>query len=101
LGIGAGCFVHIFAVTLGLSAIVFESAFAFTIIKYLGAGYLLYIGISSLIKKEIPLLERTEILAIASWKKAFMQGFLTNLLNPKVALFFLAFLPQFIAQSSN
>jgi threonine/homoserine/homoserine lactone efflux protein len=59
LGIGAGCFVHIFAVTIGLSAILFESSVAFTMIKYVGAGYLLYLGITSLLKKESPLFKQT------------------------------------------
>lgn len=101
LGIGAGCFVHIFAVTFGLSTVIFNSSLAFMIIKYLGAVYLLYIGLSSLLKKQSALLNQTKSFHATSWKKSFMQGFLTNVLNPKVALFFLAFLPQFVDQTSN
>jgi threonine/homoserine/homoserine lactone efflux protein len=96
LGVGTGCFVHIFAVTIGLSSILLESSLAFTIIKYLGASYLFYIGVMSLLKKQAFLPDKTNTVVIASWKKTFMQGLLTNVLNPKVALFFLAFLPQFV-----
>lgn len=101
LGIGSGCFVHILAVTLGLSALIFKSSLAFMIIKYLGAGYLLYIGLSSLLKKQPALLNKTNTPQVASWEKSFMRGFLTNVLNPKVALFFLAFLPQFVEPVSS
>lgn len=101
LGVGAGCFAHIFAVTLGLSSIIFESSSAFMVIKYLGAAYLLYVGLSSFLKKQSTLLNQINTSHVASWKKSFMQGFLTNVLNPKVALFFLAFLPQFVDSSSN
>jgi threonine/homoserine/homoserine lactone efflux protein len=101
LGISLGCFVHIFAVTFGLSSLIFKSSLAFVIIKYLGAIYLLYIGLSSLLKKKSALLDQVNVSHLASWKKSFMQGLLTNVLNPKVALFFLAFLPQFIEPSTN
>ncbi|MHB1949490.1 MAG: LysE family translocator [Gammaproteobacteria bacterium] len=101
LGIGVGCFIHIFAVTLGLSSLIFKSSLAFKIIKYLGAAYLLYIGFSSLFRKQSLLLNQANVLHSTSWKKSFMQGFLSNVLNPKVALFFLAFLPQFIDPSSS
>src|SRR5690242_6901320 len=84
LGIGAGCFVHIFAVTVGLSSLIFKSSQAFTIIKYMGASYLIYIGVSSLIKKQSLLVHQTYQSNGRSAKKAFMQGFLTNVLNPKV-----------------
>ena len=95
LGIGAGCFVHIFAAVFGLSAVLAQSAWAFNFIKFAGAAYLIYLGIKSLLSKtqtfdiqaftqEIPLM------------KVFQQGVFTNILNPKVALFFLAFLPQFV-----
>jgi threonine/homoserine/homoserine lactone efflux protein len=95
LGIGAGCIVHIFAAVIGLSALIAQSAVAFTIVKYIGAAYLVYLGIKSMLSK------RREVqvgipLKKLSYKKIFWQGVLTNVLNPKVALFFLAFLPQFI-----
>jgi threonine/homoserine/homoserine lactone efflux protein len=95
LGIGAGCFVHIVAATLGLSAILAASAMAFTVVKIIGAVYLIYVGLSLLRSTARP--QQAVALARATSSKIFWQGFLTNALNPKVALFFLAFLPQFIA----
>ncbi len=95
LGIGSGCIVHIFAAVIGLSALIAQSALAFTIIKYAGAAYLIYLGIKSVLAKERSLVINKDIQQL-SYKKIFWQGFLTNILNPKVALFFLAFLPQFI-----
>jgi threonine/homoserine/homoserine lactone efflux protein len=97
LGIGAGIFVHITAAALGLSAILAASAGAFTLIKLLGAAYLVYVGLSLLFSSGTILDERgAPGLAPASLRSVFVQGFLTNALNPKVALFFLAFLPQFV-----
>lgn len=95
LGIMTGCMVHIVAAMVGLSAIIARSAVAFDIIKYVGAGYLIYLGIRAVInKKRSPKLNIS--ITKLSDKKIFWQGVLTNVLNPKVALFFLAFLPQFI-----
>ncbi len=99
LGIGAGCIVHIVAAAIGLSAILAASSTAFTIVKYLGAAYLAYLGISMLRVQGKTQEVRSELPAV-SLAKVFWQGFLTNVLNPKVALFFLAFLPQFIAPDS-
>jgi threonine/homoserine/homoserine lactone efflux protein len=97
LGVGAGIFVHIAATALGLSAILAASAGAFTLIKLLGAAYLVYVGISLLRSSSTPFDSASATrLAPASLRSVFMQGFLTNVLNPKVALFFLAFLPQFV-----
>jgi len=96
LGIGAGIFVHISAAALGLSAILAASAGAFTLIKLLGAAYLVYVGLSLLYSSGTVLEEAGAGLAPASLRGVFVQGFLTNALNPKVALFFLAFLPQFV-----
>lgn len=95
LGIGAGCIVHIFAAVIGLSALIAQSALAFDIIKYAGAAYLIYLGIRSVLTKKTSL-NSDKNLQQLSCKKIFWQGVLTNVLNPKVALFFLAFLPQFI-----
>ena len=96
LGIGAGCLVHILAAALGLSALLAASATAFTVLKWIGACYLLYVGVSFLLSRP-----RTPPAAAplppAPLLTVFLQGLLTNVLNPKVALFFLAFLPQFIA----
>jgi threonine/homoserine/homoserine lactone efflux protein len=96
-GIGAGALVHICAAALGLSAILAASATAFSVVKYLGAAYLLYVGISLIRSSgEAPAAGAGDGRSI-SLKNVFLQGFLTNVLNPKVALFFLAFLPQFVA----
>jgi len=101
LGIASGCFVHIFAVSIGLSSLLFKSSLAFTSIKYLGACYLLYLGITSLIKKQPSSFNTINSQSVASWTKTYCQGFLINVLNPKVALFFLAFLPQFVDPVSH
>ena len=99
LGISAGCLVHTLAAVLGLSAIIAQSASAFTIIKYFGAAYLFYLGVKILLTKKktsAPLLHRDK----AGLLTVFKQGLITNVLNPKVALFFLAFLPQFVSAGS-
>jgi threonine/homoserine/homoserine lactone efflux protein len=98
LSIGAGTLVHIAAAALGLSAILAASATAFSVVKIVGAAYLLYVGIS-LIRAAGKDQSRqgAVIVRAASIREIFVQGFLTNVLNPKVALFFLAFLPQFVA----
>lgn len=104
LGIGAGTLVHIMAAALGLSALLATSATAFTIVKLAGATYLLYIGASMLLSRaksaEANTGAKTSLPAL-SHRKIFMQGFLTNVLNPKVAIFFLAFVPQFIAADAS
>jgi threonine/homoserine/homoserine lactone efflux protein len=98
LGIGAGALVHICAAALGLSAILAASATAFTVVKYVGAAYLLYVGVGLIRSagKTEPATAAPDA-RVASMRGIFLQGFLTNVLNPKVALFFLAFLPQFVA----
>jgi threonine/homoserine/homoserine lactone efflux protein len=102
LGIGAGTLVHICAAALGLSAILAASATAFTTVKIIGAAYLLYVGIS-LIRSAGASESSPGAIAVrpASMRGIFVQGFLTNVLNPKVALFFLAFLPQFVASDAG
>ncbi len=95
LGIGAGTMVHVLAAAIGLSAILATSATAFLIVKYVGAAYIIWMAIGLLRSKA-----GGEAKAVATpplpYRKIFAQGFLTNVLNPKVALFFLAFVPQFI-----
>jgi threonine/homoserine/homoserine lactone efflux protein len=95
LGIGTGTFVHVFAAALGLSAILATSATAFTVVKYVGAAYILYMAIGLLRSRPR---DAAAAVAVAPlpYRKIFAQGFLTNVLNPKVAIFFLAFVPQFI-----
>jgi threonine/homoserine/homoserine lactone efflux protein len=94
-GITAGCFVHIFAAALGLSALLAASATAFTVLKWIGGAYLVWVGISML-RAPPPSDVAASALPVQSLRRVFVQGFATNALNPKVALFFLAFLPQFI-----
>jgi len=101
LGIGAGCIVHMLAAALGLSAILATSSFAFGIVKLIGAAYLIALGVSMLWKSEPLTVARAPVAASASRGEIFVKGFLTNVLNPKVALFFLAFMPQFIAAESS
>ncbi|MBE0496763.1 MAG: LysE family translocator [Campylobacterales bacterium] len=95
LGVGAGCLVHISLAVLGLSALLYQWAHLFMVVKLIGAVYLLYLGVSMLLSQAKPT-QKTHLKSEA----IFWQGFLTNALNPKVALFFLAFLPQFVAPNS-
>ena len=98
-GVGSGVFVHVFAAALGLSALLAASATAFTVVKVVGAAYLVWIGLGMLRQRasaEATMLVDAAPRAIP-YGAIFRQGFLTNVLNPKVALFFLAFVPQFIA----
>jgi threonine/homoserine/homoserine lactone efflux protein len=106
LGIGTGCLVHVFAASIGLSALLAASSLAFTVIKWVGAAYLCFLGITMLLSRAQVLVESApaESNEISQrqipLRHVFWQGALTNVLNPKVALFFLAFLPQFVAADS-
>lgn len=106
LGIGLGCFVHVAFAALGLSALLASSAAAFIAVKWIGAAYLIYVGISMLRQRRgiAPVPAHSEEAhgagPLPGSARVFWQGFLTNVLNPKVALFFLAFVPQFIDASS-
>lgn len=101
LGIALGIFVHTCLVSLGLAALLVESEKAFKIIQYVGAAYLFYIGIKSLLNKEHLSFDglKKGKKQTYSFSKSFFQGLMVNLLNPKVILFFLAFLPQFVNES--
>src|ERR1700759_2965993 len=97
LGISPGCLVHVFAGAIGLSALLVASATAFTAVKWVGAAYLCYVGVTMLLSRpkdedDAPLRETSAV----PLSRVFWQGALTDVLNPKVALFFLAFLPQFV-----
>jgi threonine/homoserine/homoserine lactone efflux protein len=98
-GVGAGIFLHVLAAAAGLSALLATSSMAFALLKYAGAAYLLYVGISLLLSKAARDTETAAAAALPdlSYRRIFLQGFLTNALNPKVAIFFLAFVPQFIS----
>jgi threonine/homoserine/homoserine lactone efflux protein len=99
LGIFVGCLVHIFAAAFGLAALLQTSETAFAIVRWAGAAYMVYLGIRILrtppASFDVPTQPTGELRTI------FMQGVLTNVLNPKVALFFLAFLPQFVSPSAE
>jgi threonine/homoserine/homoserine lactone efflux protein len=99
LGICTGCLFHIAAAVFGLSAIIAESAFWFSVIKYAGAAYLIYLGVRSILNKQ-PLKTEISTLDFVPPGRIFLQGMITNVLNPKVAIFFLSFLPQFIDPAS-
>ena len=100
LGIGLGCCVHVLAAALGLSAVLATSASAFTVVKLAGAAYLVYVGIAML-RAPAAGDAAAPTLTRAPWSTIVAQGFLTNVLNPKVALFFLAFVPQFILPAAS
>lgn len=95
-GLEIGNFMHVIAATVGLSAVLATSAAAFSVVKWLGAGYLVYVGIRTLTRKPSAFDTST---ARTSLRRSFAQGVVVNTLNPKVALFFLSFLPQFIDTS--
>jgi threonine/homoserine/homoserine lactone efflux protein len=92
-GLEIGNFMHVIAATVGLSAVIAASATAFSVVKWIGAGYLIYIGIRTLSRKPASFSQEQKSL---SRRKSFAQGIIVNTFNPKVALFFLSFLPQFI-----
>ncbi|MCR9135099.1 MAG: LysE family translocator [Alphaproteobacteria bacterium] len=93
-GIAAGDLVHTFMAVVGISAIILASAFLFSLIKYLGAAYLVYLGIRAIIEKID--ISQPDVASRLTPQSAFRQAILAEVLNPKSALFFLAFLPQFV-----
>jgi threonine/homoserine/homoserine lactone efflux protein len=93
LGIATGGLVHVAAAALGMSALLASSAVAFSIVKYAGAAYLVYLGIRALRNGDLPLDEAVPMLGA---RRVFGQGVVVNVLNPKTALFFLSFFPQFV-----
>jgi threonine/homoserine/homoserine lactone efflux protein len=97
-GITTGTLVHVLASTLGLSALLASSALAFAVVKYAGAGYLIYMGVRRILKRTETSASSLE-LRNRSLGRLYRDGFVVNLLNPKTALFFLAFLPQFVDPS--
>ncbi|QRG69700.1 LysE family translocator [Brevibacillus choshinensis] len=101
-GISTGLIVHTLAAVFGLSAMIVKSAVLFSFFKYVGAVYLIYLGITSLwsLRKKNGDTQ-SDIPAKYKHKSPFRQGFLTNLLNPKVAVFFLTFLPQFLTAGTK
>jgi RhtB (resistance to homoserine/threonine) family protein len=107
LGIAVGCIVHTLACAFGLTALLAASVTAFTIVKFAGAIYLIYLGVRLIFAKptavkasEKPSEETRVRAAPKSLQQLFTQGFVTNVLNPKVVLFFVSFIPQFVAADS-
>jgi threonine/homoserine/homoserine lactone efflux protein len=94
LGVGTGTMFHVAAAALGLSAILVSSALAFSVVKFLGAAYLIYLGFRKFLEK--PELEEARVNGPRSLSRIYTQGVVVNILNPKLALFFFAFLPQFV-----
>ncbi|HZR40577.1 MAG TPA: LysE family translocator [Ktedonobacteraceae bacterium] len=94
MGIESAIFAHVIAASLGLSAILLTSALAFNVVKYLGAAYLIFLGLRTLFSKNKH--QDMPIEPPRSLSRLYGQGFLVSLLNPKTALFFYAFLPQFV-----
>jgi threonine/homoserine/homoserine lactone efflux protein len=97
IGIGCGCLVHVFAAAVGLSALLAASSTAFTAVKLIGGVYLCYIGIRMVLARESGASGEQLAVKPVTLRQVFWQGALTNILNPKIALFFLAFLPQFVS----
>ncbi len=103
LGISAGCCVHALACAFGLTALLAASAPAFTVIKLVGACYLVYLGVRLIFAKQTPSDEAARPAAAVQprpLRQLFLSGFWTNVLNPKVVLFFVSFFPQFVAVTS-
>jgi threonine/homoserine/homoserine lactone efflux protein len=99
LGVSTGCLVHVFAAAIGLSALLAASSAAFTLVKWAGAAYLCFLGVRMLLSRAAAS-DPASASGAVSLRQVFLQGALTNVLNPKVALFFLAFLPQFVDADS-
>ena len=106
LGIAVGCIVHTLACAFGLTALLAASATAFTIVKFAGAIYLIYLGVRLIFAKPAAAAVGKQVeetrprAAPKSLQQLFAQGFVTNVLNPKVVLFFVSFIPQFVAADS-
>ena len=99
LGAGVGAFVHILAAAVGLSALLASSVVAFSVVKYLGAAYLIYLGVRKLLSQ--PASASNVDIKRQPLTKIFYEGVVVNVLNPKTAIFFLAFLPQFVDASGG
>ncbi|WP_332634198.1 LysE family translocator [Halalkalibacter flavus] len=99
LGLCTGLIVHISAATLGISAIIYQSAISFAIVKYAGAIYLLFLAFQSFREKDTDLNGTNDNKRLFNYKSLYKKGILMNILNPKVSLLFLALLPQFVDKS--
>ena len=95
IGTGIGGMLHVLAAAVGLSILVAQSALAFTVVKFVGAAYLVYLGVRMLLRKQPDVADQT--VAAQGARRALLEGIVVEALNVKTALFFLAFLPQFVA----
>jgi len=100
LGLEVGTLFHVGAAALGVSALLLSSALAFSVVKYLGAAYLIYLGVRKLMAREQAREDEARRRAV-SLRRVFWEGVVVNVLNPKPALFFFAFLPQFVSPSKS
>ena len=98
-GLQLGFALQIIAAASGLSALILKSAFLYTVLKYIGSIYLFYLGINLLIKKEGDSSDKE--LYLKTYKSPFLQGVFINILNPKIAVFFISYVPQFIDKNAN
>lgn len=94
VGLSSGALLHVVAATVGLSALLLASATAFGVVKILGAGYLIYLGMRTILERSE--VTGAELAAPRSYRRIFADGVVVAVLNPKIAIFFLAFLPQFV-----
>lgn len=103
LGMCSGISVHTTAAALGISAALYSSALAFTVLKYAGAAYLLFLAWKALKEPTIsqPASSAAAVEDVRQWRSQFRRGFMMNVVNPKVGLFFLAFLPQFVSRNGG
>ena len=99
-GMCSGLLFHTTLAAIGLSAILAQSALAFSVVKYAGTAYLIYLGFRALLSKE-EFIPSAEVVPVANLRSFFLRGLTMNLLNPKVAVFFLAFLPQFASPATD
>ena len=95
IGTGVGGMLHVLAAAVGLSILVAQSALAFTVVKFVGAAYLVYLGVRMLLRKQPDVADQT--VTAQGARRALLEGIVVEALNVKTALFFLAFLPQFVA----
>ena len=100
-GVSTGVLVHAAFAAMGLSAILASSALAFSVVKYAGAAYLVYLGLGMVLSREGLAIPEGDAGGSAGMRKVFLQGVASCVLNPKVALFFLAFLPQFVSADAG
>jgi threonine/homoserine/homoserine lactone efflux protein len=101
LGISVGCLIHSVASAFGLTAILAASATAFMLVKLAGGAYLIYLGLRMLLVKPPPVVQAPLVPEVRPLQKIFWQAVVTNVLNPKVVLFFLSFFPQFVAHDAS